>query len=131
MGCIGVLVGDETIGDVGLIGELPIERRGLAVGRPTFCGTGPPPMGNNELGSSNGTGAGAIVGIASGEAVGAKLAGPLGVAVGELPLGALGAGASGTVPPLVPSLAGAAVRVVVGALGTSTTGLCAVGDTGP
>jgi hypothetical protein len=130
-GCIGALVG--TTGDVGLArltGEFPMGRTGLAVGRPKPCGTGALPVGNEELGSSNGTRAGAIVGLASGDAVGAMLAGLLGVAVGELSLGELCAGASGTVPPLVPPPTGAAVRMVVGALGTSTTGPSGVGATG-
>jgi hypothetical protein len=132
-GCIGAFVRDKTTGDVGLArltGELPMGRTGLAVGRLNPCGTGPPPMGNVELGGSNGTGANATVGLAGGDAVGVVLAGLRGVAVGELLLGKLCIGASGTVPPLVPSPAGAAVRMVVGALGTSTTGLCVVGETG-
>jgi hypothetical protein len=132
-GCIGAFVRDETTGDVGLArltGELPMGRTGLAVGRPNPCGTGPPPMGNVELGGSNGTGANATVGLASGDVVGVMLAGLRGVAVGELLLGKLCIGASGTVPPLVPSPAGAAVRMVVGALGTSTAGLCVMGETG-
>jgi hypothetical protein len=130
-GCIGALV--RTTGDVGaarLTGEFPMGRTGLAVGRPKPCGTGAPPMGSEELGSSSGTRAGAIVGLANGDAVGAILAGLLGVAVGELLLGELCVGASGTVPPLVPPPTGAAVRMVVGALGTSTTGPCGVGATG-
>jgi hypothetical protein len=132
-GCIGAFVRDETTGDVGLArltGELPMGRTGLAVGRSNPCGTGPPPMGNVELGGSNGTGANAIVGLASGDAVGVMLAGLRGVAVGELLLGKLCIGASGSVPPLVPSPAGAEVRMVVGARGTSTTGLCVMGETG-
>jgi hypothetical protein len=124
-GCIGALVG--TTGDVGvarLTGEFPMGRTGLAVGRPKPCGTGALPVGNEELGTD------ATVGLASGDAGGAMLAGLLGVAVGELLLGELSAGASGTVPPLVPPPTGAAVRMVVGALGTSTTGPCGVGATG-
>jgi hypothetical protein len=133
-GCIGALVRDETTGDAGLVGltgELPMGRRGLAVGRPTSCGTGALPMGDNELRSISGTGADATVGLlAIGDSVGAKLAGLLGAAVGEMLLGKLCAGASGTMSPLVPSLAGAAVRVIVGTPGSSTTGLCAVGAAG-